>query len=148
MGEMAPSDDKYAAVVFVWSKPLDLFAKRKWPEGYTFLPAPLTQRLEEYYLPAQLESSDYPGLIPEGQRIRTIAVASLLAIYDWDQTHITIGRLPFRSLLQAADGAGISSQVGRNQSCGCRARVEAFPGDAGQARRGWFGSGQEQEGDG
>ena len=84
MGEMANSD-KYAAVVFVSSKPLDLFVKRKWPEGYTFLPVPLTERLEEYYLPAQLESGDYPGLIPEGQRIQTIAVPSLLAVYDWRQ---------------------------------------------------------------
>jgi hypothetical protein len=83
MGEMATSD-KYAAVVFVSSKPLDLF-KRKWPEGYRFLPVPLTERLEEYYLPAQLESGDYPELIPEGQTIQTIAVPSLLAVFDWRQ---------------------------------------------------------------
>src|SRR5262249_23751434 len=36
-------------------------------------------------LPAQLESADYPGLIPEGQTIQTIAVPSLLAVYDWRQ---------------------------------------------------------------
>ena len=84
MGEMA-TNDKYAAVVFVSSKPLDLFVKRKWPEGYRFLPVPLTEKLEEYYLPAQLEPGDYPGLIPEGQKIQTIAVPSLLAVYDWRQ---------------------------------------------------------------
>jgi TRAP-type uncharacterized transport system substrate-binding protein len=84
MGEMAVSD-KYAAVVFVSSKPLDPFVKRKWPDGYRFLPVPLTEKLEEYYLPAQLEAGDYPGLIPEGQKILTIAVPSLLAVYDWRQ---------------------------------------------------------------
>jgi TRAP-type uncharacterized transport system substrate-binding protein len=82
MADMAKSD-KYAAVVFVSSKPLDPFVRRKWPEGFKFLPVPLTQKLEEYYLPAQLEAADYPGLIPEGQTIETISVPALLAVYAW-----------------------------------------------------------------
>jgi TRAP-type uncharacterized transport system substrate-binding protein len=82
MGEMKQSD-KYAAVVFVSSKPLDPFVKGKWPAGFKFLPVPLNQKLEEYYLPAQLEAEDYPGLIPEGQKIETIAVPSVLAVYNW-----------------------------------------------------------------
>jgi len=86
IGEMATSD-KYAAVVFVSSKPLDPFVKRKWAEGFKFLPVPLTPKLEEYYLPAQLEPSDYPGLIPEGQKIQTIAVPSVLAVFNWPQDH-------------------------------------------------------------
>jgi TRAP-type uncharacterized transport system substrate-binding protein len=84
MGEIANSD-KYAAVVFVSSKPLDPFIKRKWPEGYKFLGLPFTEKLEEYYVPAQLEPNDYPGLIPEGQIVQTIAVPSVLAVYDWRQ---------------------------------------------------------------
>ena len=52
MGDMANSD-KYAAVVFVSTKPLDPFVKRKWPDGFKFLPVPLTEKLEEYYLPAR-----------------------------------------------------------------------------------------------
>jgi len=86
IGEMATSD-KYAAVVFVSSKPLDAFVKRKWAEGFKFLSVPLTPKLEEYYLPAQLEPSDYPGLIPEGQKIQTIAVPSVLAVFNWPQDH-------------------------------------------------------------
>lgn len=82
MGEMKQSD-KYAAVVFISSKPLDPFVKGKWPAGFKFLPVPLNQKLEEYYLPAQLEAEDYPGLIPEGQKIETIAVPSVLAVYNW-----------------------------------------------------------------
>jgi TRAP-type uncharacterized transport system substrate-binding protein len=76
-------DDKYAAVVFVSSKPLDAFLKPKWPEGFKFLPVPLTPSLEEYYVPAQLETGDYPALIPEGGRIQTIAVPSVLAVFNW-----------------------------------------------------------------
>jgi TRAP-type uncharacterized transport system substrate-binding protein len=84
MGEMSKSD-KYAAVVFVSTKPLDPFVKRKWPEGFKFLPIPLTQKLEEYYLPAQLDAADYPGLIAAGQHIQTISVAAVLAVYAWPE---------------------------------------------------------------
>ena len=86
LGEMI-KDGKYAAVVFVSTKPLDPFVKRKWPEGFRFLPVPMTEKLEEYYIPTQLESTDYPGLISEGQKIQTIAVPSLLAVFDWPQGH-------------------------------------------------------------
>jgi len=86
LAEMANSD-KYAAVVFVSSKPLDAFVKRKWPEGYKFLPVPLTETLEEYYLPAQLGAADYPGLIPGDQKVETIAVPSVLAVFKWQQDH-------------------------------------------------------------
>src|SRR5215475_10281352 len=82
MAEMA-KDDKYAAVVFVSSKPLDAFVRPKWPEGFKFLPVPLSSSLEEYYVPAQLEAGDYPALIPEGRKIQTIAVPSVLAVFNW-----------------------------------------------------------------
>jgi len=82
LAEMS-KDDKYAAVVFVSSKPLDAFVKPKWPAGFKFLPVPLTPSLEEYYVPAQLETSDYPALIPEGGKIQTIAVPSVLAVFNW-----------------------------------------------------------------
>jgi TRAP-type uncharacterized transport system substrate-binding protein len=82
MAEMLRSD-QYAAVVFVSSKPLDPFVKQKWPEGFKFLPVPLTQKIEEFYIPAQLEAIDYPGLIPSGQNVQTIAVPSLLAVVNF-----------------------------------------------------------------
>lgn len=84
MADMAKSD-KFAAVVFVSAKPLDPFVRRKWPEGFRFLPVPLTEKLEEYYLPAQLEAADYPDLIADGQSIQTISVPAVLAIYAWPQ---------------------------------------------------------------
>lgn len=82
MADMAASD-KYAATVWVSSKPLDPFIKRKWPEGFKFLPVPLNEKLQEYYLPAQLDPADYPGLVPAGQRIDTIAVPAVLAVFAW-----------------------------------------------------------------
>ena len=81
MQEMKKSD-KYAATVWVSSKPLAPFLKGKWPEGFKFLPIPYTDALE-YYMPAYLEHQDYPAIVPEGQRVATIAVPAVLAVYDW-----------------------------------------------------------------
>lgn len=82
MAEMAKSD-KYAATFWVSTKPLDQFLKRKWPEGFKFLPVPLTDKLEQYYIPAQLDAADYPGLIPAGQTVQTIGVPAVLAVFPW-----------------------------------------------------------------
>ena len=111
IAEMAKSD-KFAAVVFVSAKPLDLFARRKWPEGFRFLPVPLTEKLEEYYLPAQLEAADYPGLIAEGQSIETIAVPAVLAVYAWPYRSDRYDRIArfidylFERLPRLQEGAG------------------------------------------
>jgi TRAP-type uncharacterized transport system substrate-binding protein len=82
MAEMAKGD-KYAAIFWVTTKPIDQFLKRTWPEGFKFLPIPLTESLEQYYLPAKLEAADYPGLIPAGQSIQTIGVPAVLAVFAW-----------------------------------------------------------------
>jgi TRAP-type uncharacterized transport system substrate-binding protein len=39
--------------------------------------------LQTDYLPATLTSKDYPNLIPEGERVDTIAVPAVLAAYNW-----------------------------------------------------------------
>ncbi len=74
--------EKFAATVWVSSKPLPPFLKGNWPQGFKFLPVEYSDKLE-YYYPAYLESKDYPALIPEGQRVETIAVPAVLAVYDW-----------------------------------------------------------------
>jgi TRAP-type uncharacterized transport system substrate-binding protein len=84
MAEMA-NNNKYAATVWVSTKPLDPFLKRKWPDGFKFLPVALTEKLEQYYLPAQLDASDYPGLIPAGQSVQTIGVPAVLAVFAWKE---------------------------------------------------------------
>ena len=84
MREMA-TGDKYAATVWVSTKPLDPFLKGQWASGFKFLPVPLTSALEEYYLPAQLDAADYPNLIRAGESITTISVPAVLAVYAWPQ---------------------------------------------------------------
>jgi len=74
--------DEVAATFWVSSKPLAPFLKGKWPEGFKFLPIEYNDKLE-YYSPGYLEPSDYPNLIKAGQRIPTISVPAVLAVYDW-----------------------------------------------------------------
>jgi TRAP-type uncharacterized transport system substrate-binding protein len=78
-----------AAVVHVVGKPNDLFSKMKPEPGYHFLPLEFTSKFEDYYVPAELTSQDYPNLIPQGQSVETISVPALLAVYNWNKdTHV------------------------------------------------------------
>src|SRR3954471_5393678 len=70
-----------AAVVFVTAKPVDAFAKGKWEQGYKFLPVEFGPKFEDYYLPASLDSTDYPNLIAKGETVPTISVPTILAAF-------------------------------------------------------------------
>jgi TRAP-type uncharacterized transport system substrate-binding protein len=72
-----------AAVVFITSKPVDAFVRGRWDPGFKFLPVSYDRRLEDYYLPATLEASDYPGLIKSGEHVPTIAVPTALVAFNW-----------------------------------------------------------------
>jgi TRAP-type uncharacterized transport system substrate-binding protein len=72
-----------AAVVFITSKPVDAFVRGRWEPGFKFLPVPYESKLEDYYLPAALDATDYPGLIRQGERVATIAVPTVLVAYNW-----------------------------------------------------------------
>ncbi len=74
--------DKFAATFWISSKPLPQFLKGSFPPGFKFLPIEYSDKLD-YYMPAYLEHADYPALIREGQRVETVAVPALLAVYDW-----------------------------------------------------------------
>jgi TRAP-type uncharacterized transport system substrate-binding protein len=82
--EKMRDSSEVAATFWVSSKPLTPFLKGKFPEGFKFLPIAYTESLE-YYTPAYLEASDYPDLIAQGERIETIAVPTVLAVYDWPE---------------------------------------------------------------
>jgi hypothetical protein len=72
-----------AAVVFITSKPVDAFVKGRWEGGFKFLAVPYESKLEDYYLPAALDATDYPGLIKQGEHVATIAVPTALVAYNW-----------------------------------------------------------------
>jgi TRAP-type uncharacterized transport system substrate-binding protein len=74
-----------SAVVFVTSKPVDAFLKGHWDPGFKFLPVEYDTKFEDYYLPSSIDATDYPSLVPKGERIATIAVPTFLAAYNWPQ---------------------------------------------------------------
>ena len=72
-----------AAVVQVVGKPNDLFAKLKPERGFHFLPVEYSSVFEDYYVPTFLNAEDYPALIAIGEAVPTIAVQTVLAVYNW-----------------------------------------------------------------
>src|SRR6202051_4744379 len=74
-----------AAVFFITSKPIDAFVRGRWEPGFKFLPVNYESRFEDYYLPAELEASDYPNLIKQGERVSTIAVPTVLVAFNWPE---------------------------------------------------------------
>lgn len=73
-----------AATVFIAGRPAAAVAKLPKDPDFRILTVPYTEELENSsYLPATLSSEDYPNLIPEGERVETIAVGAVLAVYNW-----------------------------------------------------------------
>jgi TRAP transporter TAXI family solute receptor len=72
-----------AATILIAGKPTGSFSKFKLEPGMKLLPVPYTEALEQDYLPAKLTSQDYPNLIPQGTTVDSVAIASVLAAYNW-----------------------------------------------------------------
>ncbi|MBC9206261.1 TAXI family TRAP transporter solute-binding subunit [Roseomonas aerophila] len=72
-----------AAMVFIAGKPARLFSGVPAGSGLHFLPIAATPALIETYLPSTLGAADYPGLVPQGKSVETIAVGAVMAVYAW-----------------------------------------------------------------
>jgi uncharacterized protein len=72
-----------AATVLIAGKPTGSFSKFKLEPGMKLLPVPYTEALEDDYLPAKITSKDYPNLLAPDTSVNTVAVASVLAAYNW-----------------------------------------------------------------
>ena len=88
--QMRKGEGEMAAVVFITSKPVDAFVRGRWEPGFKFLPVPYESKLEDYYLPAALDATDYPGLIKPGERVATIAVPTALVAFNWPTTRTAL----------------------------------------------------------
>jgi TRAP-type uncharacterized transport system substrate-binding protein len=71
-----------AGIVNNGAKPQDLLTKFKNDQGFKFLSIPF-DRFDEYYIPAVLTSEDYPAFIKPGEKIDTLGVQTVLAVYNW-----------------------------------------------------------------
>jgi uncharacterized protein len=70
----------------VVSKPVDFWTKMPSDAGLHLLPVPYSRIFSDFYTVGEFTNADYPNLIPPGQTIDTIAVPSVLAVYNWPKT--------------------------------------------------------------
>jgi TRAP transporter TAXI family solute receptor len=71
------------AMVAVQGRPSKFVTQINDPDLH-LVPVEYAPALQNDYLPAQLVSSDYPGLIAAGEQVDTIAVPAILAVYNWE----------------------------------------------------------------
>lgn len=74
-----------AALAFVVGKPAPLFQGISPEDDLYFMPISYTPVMGSTYLPTRLTHADYPGLIDADENVSTIAVGSLMAVYNWRQ---------------------------------------------------------------
>ncbi len=72
-----------AALVRVIGKPVDFFEKLPRDSGLHFVPIPFSQKFADYYTIGELTKQDYPTLVGDGERVDTIAVPAVLAVFNW-----------------------------------------------------------------
>jgi TRAP transporter TAXI family solute receptor len=82
-----------AAMVLFSAKPTAQMARLAAEQGLRFLPVPFAKQLQDDYLPGVLTHNDYPGMVPVGEDLETIAVSAVLFAYNWPK-----GSEPYRRL--------------------------------------------------
>jgi TRAP transporter TAXI family solute receptor len=73
---------EFAALVNPGGKPQDFFTKFKNEYGFKFLTIPF-DKFDEYYVPSVFTDKDYPSYIKPGEKVDTIGVPVVLAVYNW-----------------------------------------------------------------
>jgi TRAP-type uncharacterized transport system substrate-binding protein len=77
--------DEIAAVVSVAAKPV-AFVSGFDPGGrFHLLDVPYVDAVADKYYPASLSSEDYPKLLDKGRQVNTLAVGTILGVYNWPE---------------------------------------------------------------
>jgi TRAP transporter TAXI family solute receptor len=73
------------ANVFIGGKPVQAVSEFRGDGRFRLLPLPYDPRLQDIYFPAEFSNADYRDLVPPGQTVETVAVATILAAYNWPE---------------------------------------------------------------
>jgi TRAP-type uncharacterized transport system substrate-binding protein len=73
------------AIARVIPKPVDFFTKIPPNSGLHLVNIPFTKMFEDYYTLGEFTKKDYPNLLQGADRIDTIAVPAVLAVYNWQK---------------------------------------------------------------
>ncbi|WP_230529909.1 TAXI family TRAP transporter solute-binding subunit [Microvirga roseola] len=71
------------AAVYVAGRPVRAIAEFQGDGRFHLLPIPFEGEIAESYFPARFTNADYPRLVDEGKTVDTLAVGSLLAVFNW-----------------------------------------------------------------
>jgi TRAP-type uncharacterized transport system substrate-binding protein len=82
-----------AALIRVVGKPVDGLTKIPASAGLHLVPLPYSKNLADFYTLGEFTSEDYPGLVADGETVDTIAVPSVLAVYNWPKNSDRYRRL-------------------------------------------------------
>jgi TRAP-type uncharacterized transport system substrate-binding protein len=78
-------DGEIDAIARVIPKPVDFFTKIPPNSGLHLVNIPFTKTFEDYYTLGEFTKKDYPNLLQGADRIDTIAVPAVLAVYNWQK---------------------------------------------------------------
>ena len=74
-----------AAMVYIAGKPARAFTDIKPTDGLRLVPVDYEGAMRETYLPSSFSETDYPGLVPPGKTVPTIAVGAVMAVFNWTE---------------------------------------------------------------
>ena len=82
-----------AAMVYVAGKPTSAFIDVKPQDGLRLVDIDYAGALRNTYLPSTFGEQDYPGLVPPGKPVPTIAVGAVMAVFNWERDSARYNRV-------------------------------------------------------
>lgn len=73
------------AAVYVAGRPVRAIAEFQSEGRFHLLPIPFEGEIAETYFPARFANADYPRLVDQDKPVETLAVGSLLAVFNWTE---------------------------------------------------------------
>jgi len=67
----------------VVGKPVEFFTRIPPNSGLHLVPIPFTKTFADYYTLGEFQAKDYPSLVADGEKVDTIAVPAVLAVFNW-----------------------------------------------------------------
>lgn len=81
------------AAVYVAGRPVRAIAEFQTDGRFHLLPIPFEGEIAESYFPARFANADYPQLVDQDKPVETLAVGSLLAVFNWPQNSDRFNRV-------------------------------------------------------
>ncbi len=81
------------AAVYVAGRPVRAIAEFQTEGRFHLLPIPFEGEIAESYFPARFAEADYPQLVDKDKAVETLAVGSLLAVFNWPENSDRFNRV-------------------------------------------------------